>query len=44
MIEKADHVTPSLDEFLYINNLPRAMSYPKTVSAASSWATLMRMW
>lgn len=29
VIEKADHVTPSLDEFLYINNLPRAMSYPK---------------
>ncbi|WP_295116485.1 HAD-IB family phosphatase [uncultured Chitinophaga sp.] len=29
VIEKADHVTPSLDEFLYINNLPRAISYPK---------------
>src|SRR5699024_2260938 len=27
--EKADHVTPSFDEFLYINNLPRAISYPK---------------
>jgi D-3-phosphoglycerate dehydrogenase len=26
---KADHVTPSFDEFLYINNLPRAISYPK---------------
>ncbi|MBS1524568.1 MAG: HAD-IB family phosphatase [Bacteroidetes bacterium] len=27
--EKADHITPSLDEFLYINKLPRAISYPK---------------
>ncbi len=27
--EKADHVTPSFDEFLYINRLPRAISYPK---------------
>jgi len=27
--EKADHVTPSLDEFLYLNNFPRAISYPK---------------
>ena len=27
--EKADHITPSFDEFLYINNLPRAISYPK---------------
>lgn len=27
--EKADHVTPSFDEFLYLNNLPRAISYPK---------------
>src|SRR5690606_15373832 len=26
---KADHVTPSFDEFLYINRLPRAISYPK---------------
>ncbi|WP_345950569.1 HAD-IB family phosphatase [Mucilaginibacter sp. PAMB04274] len=29
VVEKADHVTPSLDEFLYINRLPRAISYPK---------------
>jgi len=29
VIEKADHVTPSFDEFLYINKLPRAISYPK---------------
>lgn len=29
VVEKADHVTPSLDEFLYINNLPAAISYPK---------------
>lgn len=27
--EKADHVTPSFDEFLYVNHLPRAISYPK---------------
>ncbi|WP_134087659.1 HAD-IB family phosphatase [Olivibacter sp. XZL3] len=27
--EKADHITPSLDEFLYVNHLPRAISYPK---------------
>ncbi|QSE96601.1 phosphoglycerate dehydrogenase [Fulvivirga lutea] len=27
--EKADHVAPSLDEFLYLNNLNTAISYPK---------------
>ncbi len=27
--EKADHVTPSFDEFLYYNDLPMAISYPK---------------
>ncbi|MEE1884195.1 HAD-IB family phosphatase [Pedobacter flavus] len=27
--QKADHITPSFDEFLYVNNLPRAISYPK---------------
>jgi len=27
--EKADYITPSFDEFLYLNNLPRAISYPK---------------
>ena len=27
--EKADHIAPSLDEFLYVNHLPRAISYPK---------------
>ncbi|HYH55483.1 MAG TPA: ACT domain-containing protein, partial [Anseongella sp.] len=27
--EKADHVTPSFDEFLYVNKLPMALSYPK---------------
>lgn len=26
---KADHVTPSFDEFLYINKLPGSISYPK---------------
>ncbi len=29
VIEKADHVTPSFDEFLYVNKLPSAISYPK---------------
>jgi D-3-phosphoglycerate dehydrogenase / 2-oxoglutarate reductase len=29
IIEKADHVTPSFDEFLYVNQMPRALSYPK---------------
>ncbi|MCY1512495.1 2-hydroxy-3-keto-5-methylthiopentenyl-1-phosphate phosphatase [compost metagenome] len=29
IISRADHVTPSFDEFLYVNNLPRAISYPK---------------
>lgn len=27
--EKADHIAPSFDEFLYVNNLPTAISYPK---------------
>lgn len=25
----ADHVTPNMDEFLYVNDLPRHISYPK---------------
>ncbi len=29
VLKKADHVTPSLDEFLYVNRLPMAISYPK---------------
>nr|WP_068887818.1 HAD-IB family phosphatase [Pedobacter panaciterrae] len=29
IVKKADHITPSFDEFLYVNNLPRAISYPK---------------
>ncbi len=29
IVSKADHVTPSFDEFLYVNNLPRAISYPR---------------
>lgn len=29
IVAKADHVTPSFDEFLYVNDLPRAISYPK---------------
>ena len=28
-IKNADHITPSLDEFLYINGLTREISYPK---------------
>ncbi len=28
-IENADHITPTMDEFLYINKLPRNISYPK---------------
>ncbi len=27
--ENADHITPSLDEFLYVNKLPMTISYPK---------------
>ncbi|MEM9297501.1 MAG: phosphoglycerate dehydrogenase [Bacteroidota bacterium] len=27
--EKADHITPSLDEFLYLNKMNKALSYPK---------------
>lgn len=27
--DKADHITPSLDEFLFVNKLPGAISYPK---------------
>lgn len=29
IIGKADHITPSLDEFLYLNKLNTAISYPK---------------
>jgi len=29
ILEKADHITPSLDEFLYLNNMNTAISYPK---------------
>lgn len=32
--EKADHITPSFDEFLYINKLPMSISYPKNRIAA----------
>ncbi|CAN5902182.1 hypothetical protein BH24BAC1_BH24BAC1_23760 [soil metagenome] len=30
VLAKADHVTPSFDEFLYLNKLPMAISYPKS--------------
>ncbi|MEM6262928.1 MAG: phosphoglycerate dehydrogenase [Bacteroidota bacterium] len=29
ILDKADHITPSFDEFLYVNQMPRAISYPK---------------
>ncbi|WNJ20798.1 phosphoglycerate dehydrogenase [Pontibacter sp. G13] len=29
ILDKADHVIPSFDEFLYVNQLPMAVSYPK---------------
>ena len=29
VLEKADHITPSLDEFLYLHNLNKVISYPK---------------
>ena len=29
VLQNADHETPNLDEFLYINNMERALSYPK---------------
>jgi D-3-phosphoglycerate dehydrogenase len=30
VMEKADHIAPSLEEFLYVNKLPMAISYPKS--------------
>jgi D-3-phosphoglycerate dehydrogenase len=30
VVEQADHVLPSLDEFLYLNKYPMSLSYPKT--------------
>jgi len=30
VVEKADHIAPSLDEFLYVHKLPMAISYPKS--------------
>ena len=29
VIKKADHITPSFDEFLYVSRLPMSISYPK---------------
>jgi D-3-phosphoglycerate dehydrogenase len=29
VLEKADHITPSLDEFLYVHKMNKAISYPK---------------
>jgi len=28
-VDNADHITPNLDEFLFVNKLPRNLSYPK---------------
>lgn len=28
-VDNADHITPNLDEFLYLNKLPRKISFPK---------------
>ncbi len=30
VLENADHEAPNLDEFLYMNNMDRALSYPKS--------------
>ncbi len=30
VVEKADHVVPSFDEFLFLNKLPMSLSYPKS--------------
>ncbi len=30
VVERADHVLPSLDEFLYLHEFPMSVSYPKT--------------
>lgn len=30
VVAQADHVTPSFDEFLYVNKLPMKLSYPKS--------------
>ncbi len=29
IVSRVDHITPSFDEFLFVNNLPSAISYPK---------------
>lgn len=29
VMENADHITPNMDEFLYLNKLPMSISYPK---------------
>lgn len=29
ILDRADHIAPSFDEFLYVNKLPMAISYPK---------------
>ncbi len=29
VLEVADHITPTFDEFLFVSNLPSALSYPK---------------
>lgn len=29
LLKKADHIVPTLEEFLFVNNFPMALSYPK---------------
>jgi D-3-phosphoglycerate dehydrogenase len=40
LLEKADHVTPNFDEFLFKNELPRAISYPKNRLRAAIMSNL----
>lgn len=42
VMEKADHITPSFDEFLYLNKLNTAISYPKTAFTYFCWRTSTR--
>lgn len=37
---KADYILPNLDEFLYVNKLPRAYSYPKNRLTAKVWGKI----
>jgi len=37
VLAKADHITPSLDEFLYLNKLNTVISYPKNRINCCCW-------